>query len=301
MLRNEILAQKCGGFARTGQSYVCVCVGDLYLSLSALTADGLTSWSTQLEMKTWPVLFSPHTLKSWDEELERTAHAWAQQCIWDHGPSDLIRSIGQNLAVHWGRWDLGGCRTIAGVIYGPSFGDSWEICLVAPGRWRKAGEKSTKSVIVMVSVVMPAVNFHWDLSENQHCFGLLHPSASWGNTAQVTPKSTEVWTLAPTSAVLGRFWHQAAEVSQEQCLHSAQNLCLDSAQNLILSCCVFHKYLSSSQISFTENTLQGFFQFLGQVVKLESLTQLGKLTRRFPKGFFSPSQAEICLLLSPCF
>lgn len=43
MLRNEILAQKCGGFARTGQSYVCVCVGDLYLSLSALTADGLTS------------------------------------------------------------------------------------------------------------------------------------------------------------------------------------------------------------------------------------------------------------------
>ncbi|XP_032925820.1 cysteine-rich secretory protein LCCL domain-containing 2 [Catharus ustulatus] len=41
---------------------------------------------------------------SWDEELERTAHAWAQQCIWDHGPSDLIRSIGQNLAVHWGRY-----------------------------------------------------------------------------------------------------------------------------------------------------------------------------------------------------
>ncbi|XP_041314904.1 cysteine-rich secretory protein LCCL domain-containing 2 [Pyrgilauda ruficollis] len=41
---------------------------------------------------------------TWDEELERSAHAWAQQCIWDHGPSDLIRSIGQNLAVHWGRY-----------------------------------------------------------------------------------------------------------------------------------------------------------------------------------------------------
>ncbi|KFZ64802.1 Cysteine-rich secretory protein LCCL domain-containing 2, partial [Podiceps cristatus] len=41
---------------------------------------------------------------TWDEELERSAHAWAQQCRWEHGPSDLIRSIGQNLAVHWGRY-----------------------------------------------------------------------------------------------------------------------------------------------------------------------------------------------------
>ncbi|GAB0195448.1 cysteine-rich secretory protein LCCL domain-containing 2 [Grus japonensis] len=41
---------------------------------------------------------------TWDDELERSAHAWAQQCIWDHGPSTLIRSIGQNLAVHWGRY-----------------------------------------------------------------------------------------------------------------------------------------------------------------------------------------------------
>ncbi|XP_040537295.1 cysteine-rich secretory protein LCCL domain-containing 2 isoform X2 [Gallus gallus] len=41
---------------------------------------------------------------TWDDELERSAHAWAQQCIWDHGPSALIRSIGQNLAVHWGRY-----------------------------------------------------------------------------------------------------------------------------------------------------------------------------------------------------
>ncbi|XP_027540713.1 cysteine-rich secretory protein LCCL domain-containing 2 [Neopelma chrysocephalum] len=41
---------------------------------------------------------------TWDDELERSAQAWAQQCIWDHGPSDLIRSIGQNLAVHWGRY-----------------------------------------------------------------------------------------------------------------------------------------------------------------------------------------------------
>ncbi|XP_072926438.1 cysteine-rich secretory protein LCCL domain-containing 2 [Hemitrygon akajei] len=40
----------------------------------------------------------------WDNELERSAESWAQQCIWDHGPSQLIKSIGQNLAVHWGRY-----------------------------------------------------------------------------------------------------------------------------------------------------------------------------------------------------
>ncbi|XP_006641271.1 cysteine-rich secretory protein LCCL domain-containing 2 [Lepisosteus oculatus] len=40
----------------------------------------------------------------WDEELERSATAWAEECIWDHGPQNLLMSIGQNLAVHWGRY-----------------------------------------------------------------------------------------------------------------------------------------------------------------------------------------------------
>lgn len=40
----------------------------------------------------------------WDDELERSATHWAEQCQWDHGPQDLLRSIGQNLAVHWGRY-----------------------------------------------------------------------------------------------------------------------------------------------------------------------------------------------------
>lgn len=43
------------------------------------------------------------TLQTWDEELERSAAAWAQQCLWEHGPASLLVSIGQNLAVHWGR------------------------------------------------------------------------------------------------------------------------------------------------------------------------------------------------------
>ncbi|XP_072321431.1 cysteine-rich secretory protein LCCL domain-containing 2 [Eucyclogobius newberryi] len=40
----------------------------------------------------------------WDEDLERSATHWAEQCQWDHGPDDLLNSIGQNLGVHWGRY-----------------------------------------------------------------------------------------------------------------------------------------------------------------------------------------------------
>nr|XP_023857914.1 cysteine-rich secretory protein LCCL domain-containing 2-like [Salvelinus alpinus] len=38
----------------------------------------------------------------WDDELERSATHWAEACQWEHGPNDLLMSIGQNLAVHWG-------------------------------------------------------------------------------------------------------------------------------------------------------------------------------------------------------
>uniref|UniRef100_A0A8C4HKD6 Cysteine-rich secretory protein LCCL domain containing 2 n=1 Tax=Dicentrarchus labrax TaxID=13489 RepID=A0A8C4HKD6_DICLA len=40
----------------------------------------------------------------WDDELERSATHWSEECQWDHGPQDLLMSIGQNLAVHWGRY-----------------------------------------------------------------------------------------------------------------------------------------------------------------------------------------------------
>lgn len=48
-----------------------------------------------------PVPGSPP--QTWDEELERSAAAWAHECIWEHGPTSLLVSLGQNLAVHWGR------------------------------------------------------------------------------------------------------------------------------------------------------------------------------------------------------
>uniref|UniRef100_A0A8C2YTV9 R3H domain containing like n=1 Tax=Chinchilla lanigera TaxID=34839 RepID=A0A8C2YTV9_CHILA len=40
----------------------------------------------------------------WDELLAKTAEAWAGQCIWDHGPSHLMRFVGQNLSVLSGRY-----------------------------------------------------------------------------------------------------------------------------------------------------------------------------------------------------
>lgn len=42
-------------------------------------------------------------LQVWDDELEQSATQWAETCHWDHGPEDLLMSIGQNLAVHSGR------------------------------------------------------------------------------------------------------------------------------------------------------------------------------------------------------
>ncbi|KAF6089095.1 R3H domain containing like [Phyllostomus discolor] len=40
----------------------------------------------------------------WDEQLARSAEAWATQCIWAHGPSQLMRYVGQNLSIHTGRY-----------------------------------------------------------------------------------------------------------------------------------------------------------------------------------------------------
>ncbi|CAJ0959288.1 unnamed protein product [Ranitomeya imitator] len=42
--------------------------------------------------------------ETWDDDLERSSEAWAQQCLWEHGPPSLLMSIGgQNLAVALGQ------------------------------------------------------------------------------------------------------------------------------------------------------------------------------------------------------
>ncbi|XP_035404338.1 peptidase inhibitor R3HDML [Cygnus olor] len=40
----------------------------------------------------------------WDERLARAAEAWAVQCVWDHGPPQLMKYVGQNLSIHSGRY-----------------------------------------------------------------------------------------------------------------------------------------------------------------------------------------------------
>uniref|UniRef100_A0A8B9IAU1 R3H domain containing like n=1 Tax=Anser brachyrhynchus TaxID=132585 RepID=A0A8B9IAU1_9AVES len=49
-----------------------------------------------------PFLFPP--LQVWDERLARAAEAWAVQCVWDHGPPQLMKYVGQNLSIHSGRY-----------------------------------------------------------------------------------------------------------------------------------------------------------------------------------------------------
>ncbi|XP_059913904.1 peptidase inhibitor 15-like [Gadus macrocephalus] len=40
----------------------------------------------------------------WDNDLARTAEAWAATCWWDHGPAYLLQFYGQNLSVRTGRY-----------------------------------------------------------------------------------------------------------------------------------------------------------------------------------------------------
>lgn len=39
----------------------------------------------------------------WDERLARAAEAWAARCLWDHGPPELMKYVGQNLSIQSGR------------------------------------------------------------------------------------------------------------------------------------------------------------------------------------------------------
>ncbi|XP_026187349.1 peptidase inhibitor R3HDML [Mastacembelus armatus] len=40
----------------------------------------------------------------WDEGLANSADSWASQCVWDHGPSQAMKYMGQNLSVTSGRF-----------------------------------------------------------------------------------------------------------------------------------------------------------------------------------------------------
>ncbi|XP_041656072.1 R3H domain containing-like isoform X1 [Cheilinus undulatus] len=40
----------------------------------------------------------------WDEGLAKSADSWASRCIWDHGPTQAMKYIGQNLSITSGRY-----------------------------------------------------------------------------------------------------------------------------------------------------------------------------------------------------
>ncbi|KAM3828963.1 cysteine-rich secretory protein LCCL domain-containing 2 [Vipera latastei] len=71
-------------------------------SISRNDRDEILMLHNKLRGEVYPSASNMEYLR-WDEELERSAESWAHQCIWDHGPASLLPSIGQNLAVHWGR------------------------------------------------------------------------------------------------------------------------------------------------------------------------------------------------------
>ncbi|XP_040908517.1 R3H domain containing-like [Toxotes jaculatrix] len=40
----------------------------------------------------------------WDEGLAKSADSWASRCIWDHGPTQAMKYMGQNLSITSGRY-----------------------------------------------------------------------------------------------------------------------------------------------------------------------------------------------------
>ncbi|XP_035765143.1 peptidase inhibitor R3HDML [Neolamprologus brichardi] len=40
----------------------------------------------------------------WDEGLAKSADSWASRCVWDHGPTQAMKYVGQNLSVTSGRY-----------------------------------------------------------------------------------------------------------------------------------------------------------------------------------------------------
>ncbi|XP_030279511.1 peptidase inhibitor R3HDML [Sparus aurata] len=40
----------------------------------------------------------------WDEGLAKSADSWASRCVWDHGPPQAMKYMGQNLSITTGRY-----------------------------------------------------------------------------------------------------------------------------------------------------------------------------------------------------
>ncbi|GAB1284822.1 Peptidase inhibitor 15 [Apodemus speciosus] len=74
-----------------------------YISQNDMIA--ILDYHNQVRGKVFPPAANMEYMESvWDENLAKSAEAWAATCIWDHGPSYLLRFLGQNLSVRTGRY-----------------------------------------------------------------------------------------------------------------------------------------------------------------------------------------------------
>ncbi|XP_003411772.1 peptidase inhibitor R3HDML [Loxodonta africana] len=71
--------------------------------ISARDMSALLDYHNHLRASVYPPAANMEYMV-WDEQLARSAEAWATQCIWAHGPSQLMRYVGQNLSIHSGRY-----------------------------------------------------------------------------------------------------------------------------------------------------------------------------------------------------
>ncbi|KAF7240943.1 Peptidase inhibitor R3HDML [Varanus komodoensis] len=69
--------------------------------LDGITTRWIHSW---LENQLPSEMVTSPSLEVWDERLARSAEAWAKQCMWGHGPPQLMKFLGQNLAIQSGRY-----------------------------------------------------------------------------------------------------------------------------------------------------------------------------------------------------
>uniref|UniRef100_A0A8C5UYE1 R3H domain containing like n=1 Tax=Microcebus murinus TaxID=30608 RepID=A0A8C5UYE1_MICMU len=71
--------------------------------ISAWDMSALLDYHTRISASVHPPAANMEYMV-WDERLARSAEAWATQCTWAHGPSQLMRYVGQNLSIHSGQY-----------------------------------------------------------------------------------------------------------------------------------------------------------------------------------------------------
>ncbi|XP_006839412.1 PREDICTED: peptidase inhibitor R3HDML [Chrysochloris asiatica] len=70
--------------------------------ISALDISALLDYHNSIRASVYPPAANMEYMV-WDEWLASSAEAWATQCIWAHGPSQLMKYVGQNLSIYYGR------------------------------------------------------------------------------------------------------------------------------------------------------------------------------------------------------